>query len=121
MLRSICAGGRRHAGTPVPADTPLPAAPSGHSAPKAAPHGAEKAVKAVEKVAEKDRSFPSRWIADNRIDVTDEFVRYATPLIGEDWVSVPMVKGLPRFARITRAFAPKKLPAYIPQTNRKKG
>lgn len=75
----------------------------------------------LEKVAEKDRSFPSRWIADNRIDVTDEFVRYATPLIGEDWVSVPMVKGLPRFARITRAFAPKKLPAYIPQTNRKKG
>jgi 6-phosphofructokinase 1 len=75
----------------------------------------------LEKVAEKDRSFPSKWIADNKIDVTDDFVRYAMPLIGEDWVSVPMVKGLPRFARITKTFAPKKLAAYVPQTNRKKG
>lgn len=75
----------------------------------------------LEKVAEKDRSFPAKWIASNKIDVTDDFVRYAMPLIGEDWVSVPMLKGLPRFARITKTFAPKKLPAYIPQTNRKKG
>lgn len=75
----------------------------------------------LEKVAEKDRAFPAHWIADNRIDVTDEFVKYATPLIGEDWVSVPLVKGLPRFARIVPAFAPKKLPAYVPQTHRKKG
>jgi len=75
----------------------------------------------LEKVAEKDRSFPAKWISENKIDVTDEFVRYAMPLIGEDWVSVPMVKGLPRFARITKSFAPKKLPAYTPQTSRKKG
>ena len=31
----------------------------------------------------------------SRIDVTDEFLDYAQPLIGEDWVSVPMVEGLP--------------------------
>jgi 6-phosphofructokinase 1 len=71
-------------------------------------------------VAEKDRSFPDRWIASSRTDVTDDFVRYARPLIGDDWVSVPLVDGLARFARInTSALAPKKLPAYVPMTNRK--
>jgi 6-phosphofructokinase 1 len=75
----------------------------------------------LEKVAAKDRSFPAHWIAPNRIDVTDEFIRYASPLIGQDWVSVPMVNGLPRFARIPRVFAPKKRPAYVPQNYRKEG
>jgi 6-phosphofructokinase 1 len=73
------------------------------------------------KVANSERFFPKRWIAESRIDVTDEFLDYAQPLIGEDWVSVPMVKGLPRFARIERKFANKKLPDYVPQTYREKG
>jgi 6-phosphofructokinase 1 len=73
-------------------------------------------------VAEKDRSFPEKWIAPGRIDVTDDFVAYARPLIGDDWVSVPLVDGLARFARInTDALAPRKLPAYVPQTYRAKG
>ena len=54
------------------------------------------------------------------MDVTDEFVRYARPLIGDDWVSVPLVDGLARFARINLdAVAAKKLPEYVPQTYRK--
>ncbi len=53
------------------------------------------------------------------MDVTDEFVDYARPLIGEDWVSVPQVDGLARFARITQELAPKSLPEYIPQTYRR--
>ena len=61
----------------------------------------------LEKVANSERFFPKHWLAPSRIDVTDEFLDYATPLIGEDWVSVPMVKGLPRFARIARTFAPR--------------
>lgn len=73
----------------------------------------------LEKVAARDRSFPERWIAANRMDVTDEFVDYARPLIGEDWVSVPQVDGLARFARITQELAPKSLPEYIPQTYRR--
>ncbi|RUL88199.1 diphosphate--fructose-6-phosphate 1-phosphotransferase [Tautonia sociabilis] len=73
----------------------------------------------LEKVAAKDRSFPERWIAPNRIDVTDEFVEYARPLIGSDWVSVPQVDGLARFARITQQLAPKALPEYVPQTYRR--
>jgi len=43
-----------------------------------------------------------------------EFRPWNFGLIGEDWVSVPTVKGLPRFARITRKFAPRKLPEYVP-------
>jgi 6-phosphofructokinase 1 len=74
----------------------------------------------LSEVAAKDRSFPAHWIAPSRIDVTDDFVRYARPLIGEDWVSVPQVAGLARFARIhVEALAPRKLPAYVPQTYRK--
>ena len=73
----------------------------------------------LEKVANSERFFPKDWLAPSRIDVTDEFLDYAQPLIGEDWVSVPMVKGLPRFARITPRFAPRKLPDYVPQTYRK--
>jgi 6-phosphofructokinase 1 len=73
----------------------------------------------LETVANSERCFPAEWIAPSRIDVTDEFLDYAHPLIGEDWVSVPVLKGLPRFARITRKFAPRKLPDYVPQTYRK--
>jgi len=73
----------------------------------------------LEQVANSERLFPERWICSSRIDVTDEFLDYAQPLIGEDWVSVPTVKGLPRFARITRKLAPRKLPEYVPQTYRK--
>jgi 6-phosphofructokinase len=75
----------------------------------------------LEKVANSERFFPKHWLAPSRIDVTDEYLEYAMPLIGEDWVSVPMVKGLPRFARIARTFAPRKLPTYVPQTYRKGG
>ena len=73
----------------------------------------------LEKVANFDRHFPAAWIAPNRMDVTDDFLAYARPLIGDDWVSVPLVDGLVRFARIEKTLAPKKLAQYIPQTYRK--
>jgi len=73
----------------------------------------------LEVVANSERKFPQSWIAPNRIDVTDEFVRYARPLIGEDWVSVPVVNGLQRFARLERILAEKRLPEYVPQAYRK--
>ena len=68
----------------------------------------------LELVANSERSFPRDWIAPSRIDVTDGFVNYARPLIGEDWVSVPLVNGLMRFARLEPKFAETKLPAYVP-------
>lgn len=73
----------------------------------------------LEKVANFDRSFPKHWIAANGYDVTDEYLDYARPLIGEDWVSVPQVGGLARFAKISKVLAPKTLGAYVPQTYRK--
>ncbi|NOY36542.1 MAG: diphosphate--fructose-6-phosphate 1-phosphotransferase [Chlorobi bacterium] len=69
----------------------------------------------LEKVALSERTFPEKWIATNRMDVTDEFLDYVRPLIGTDWPSVPLVNGLQRFARLKPVFAKKKLKNYIPQ------
>jgi len=69
----------------------------------------------LEKVALSERTFPSEWIADNKVDVTDGFIDYVRPLIGEDWVSVPIINGIQRFARLKPVFAEKKLAAYVPQ------
>ena len=69
----------------------------------------------LEKVANSEKKFPSNWIAKNKIDVTDEFIKYARPLIGEDWVSVPIVNGIQRFAKIKPILAEKKCAEYIPQ------
>ncbi len=69
----------------------------------------------LEKVALSERSFPEKWIAGNRIDVTDDFLDYVRPLIGTDWPSVPLVNGLQRFTRFEPIFAEQKLKKYIPQ------
>lgn len=66
----------------------------------------------LEKVALSERSFPDKWISPNRIDVTDEFISYASPLIGLDWPSIPLVNGLQRFTKFSPIFAPKKLNPY---------
>ncbi len=69
-------------------------------------------------VANSERAFPEEWIAPSRTDVTDDFVRYARPLIGEDWPSVPLVSGLQRFTRFEPIFAEQKLDKYVPQAYR---
>jgi ATP-dependent phosphofructokinase / diphosphate-dependent phosphofructokinase len=66
----------------------------------------------LEKVALSERSFPEQWIAPGRVDVTDDFLRYAAPLIGPDWPTIPLVNGLQRFARFSPIFAGKKLDPY---------
>ncbi len=68
----------------------------------------------LEAVANSERSFPAAWIAPSRSDVTDDFVRYAHPLIGEDWPRVPLEGGLQCFARLRPIFAEQCLPAYVP-------
>ncbi len=72
----------------------------------------------LDEVANSERSFPENWITSSRTDVTDEFIRYARPLIGEDWIAVPLLNGLQRFARPENLFAEKKCPDYVPQTYR---
>ena len=70
----------------------------------------------LEQVANSERSFPKKWIADCRVDVTDDFLKYAQPLIGGDPVPVPTENGRPRFARIEMKLAEKKLDEYVPET-----
>ena len=69
-------------------------------------------------VANSERTFPAEWLSKDKGDVTDDFLRYATPLIGEDWPSVPLLMGRQRFAQLKPVFAEKKLPAYLPEANR---
>ncbi len=73
----------------------------------------------LEKVALSERTFPEEWISEDGLDVTDAFVNYARPLIGDDWVSVPLVDGRLRLARLKPVFADQHLPAYVPQADRR--
>ncbi len=69
----------------------------------------------LELVANSERSFPEAWVSPSRLDVTDDFVRYAQPLIGDSWPTVPLIGGRQRFARLEPIFAEEKLGAYEPQ------
>lgn len=75
----------------------------------------------LELMANSERKFPKEWIAESRIDVTDDFIRYARPLIGEDWPSVPLVDGRQRFARLKLIFAEKRCKSYVPQAYLRRG
>jgi 6-phosphofructokinase 1 len=72
----------------------------------------------LEVVANSERSFPEAWITPSRTDVSDDFLNYARPLIGEDWPEVPLVGGLQRFACLEPMFADTKLPRYVPEAYR---
>ncbi|MEX0938196.1 MAG: diphosphate--fructose-6-phosphate 1-phosphotransferase [Pirellulales bacterium] len=73
----------------------------------------------LREVANSERTFPAQWIAASGVDVTDAFVRYCRPLVGEDMISLPMIGGRQRLARLDNLFAEQKLPKYIPQADRK--
>ncbi len=69
----------------------------------------------LDKVALSERTFPEKWIASCRTDVTDEFIRYVRPLTGDKWPEVPMENGLQRFTKFKPVFADKKLKEYLPE------
>ncbi|QDT47935.1 diphosphate--fructose-6-phosphate 1-phosphotransferase [Symmachiella dynata] len=69
-------------------------------------------------VANSEREFLESWITDDGMDVTDDFVRYAAPLVGEDWVSIPMNRGRVRLAQLQPLFADQLLAKYTPQADR---
>jgi 6-phosphofructokinase 1 len=73
----------------------------------------------LEQVANSERAFPAAWISADGTDVSDDFVRYARPLIGDDWPSVPLLGGRVRLARLEALFAEQKLPPYVPQADRR--
>ena len=72
----------------------------------------------LEEMANSERTFPKEWIAPNRRDVTDAFLDYARPLVGDDWPAVPLVGGLQRFTRFEPIFAEKQCAQYVPQALR---
>ncbi|MEA2037725.1 MAG: diphosphate--fructose-6-phosphate 1-phosphotransferase [Nanoarchaeota archaeon] len=71
-------------------------------------------------VANSERMLPKDWIDPSRVDVTDGFVRYALPLIGEDPVPIPVKNGRPIFAVMDMSkMEEQTLPTYIPEVHRK--
>lgn len=73
----------------------------------------------LEEVANSERTFPRHWIADSGCDVTDQFLAYARPLVGEGMLSLPMIDGRQRMSRLKPIFAKQKLAKYVPQADRK--
>ncbi len=69
----------------------------------------------LEKVANSERFMPKAWITPNRIDITDDFIEYATPLIQGGWPEIELVNGLQRFARLDIRLIEKVLPQYCPE------
>ncbi|MDO5565275.1 MAG: diphosphate--fructose-6-phosphate 1-phosphotransferase [Planctomycetia bacterium] len=70
-------------------------------------------------VANSERTFPKEWVLPSGCDVSDEFVRYAKPLVGEDMLSLPMINGIQRMTRFAPIYAEQTLPKYVPQADRK--
>jgi len=83
------------------------------------PYAAAYGKAPLEEMANSERRFPTDWIADSRVDVTDDFVAYARPLIGEAPPRLPIEDGLPRFARLAGTAVEKRCPPYVPQAHRK--
>lgn len=59
----------------------------------------------LEVVANSEREFPVKWIDNDNLDVNDEFVNWALPLIGNE---------LPEFSRFKEIYAQRKCMTYIP-------
>ncbi len=70
-------------------------------------------------VANSERNFPKQWIAPSGCDVTDDFVRYAKPLVGNDMISLPVIDGRQRMTRFAPIYAGQKLAKYTLQADRK--
>ncbi len=69
---------------------------------------------ALEKVAVSARQLPKHWLSPDGLDVTDEFIRYAMPLVGKEWVNIPLEKARPRFARLEMTLMDRKCKEYVP-------
>ena len=69
-------------------------------------------------VANSERTFPKEWILPNGCDVSDDFLRYLKPLVGEDMLTLPMLNGRQRVTQFRPIFAEKQLAEYVPQADR---
>ena len=73
----------------------------------------------LKEVANSERTFPKAWITPEGNDVTDDFLRYAKPLIGQEMLTLPMENGIQRLARFAPVYAEKKLAPYMPDADRR--
>ena len=70
-------------------------------------------------VANSERSFPKHWIAPSGCDVTDDFVRYAKPLVGSEMITLPTIDGPAAHDPFRSRFTPSRsCPKYVPQADR---
>ena len=58
----------------------------------------------LEKVANFEQKVPLEWITPDHCHVTEDFIRYCSPLI-QGKLSMPFEDGLPRFARLKKIYA----------------
>jgi len=67
-------------------------------------------------IANSARGLPAEWIAENGTDVTDAYIDYAMPLIGDEPRPIPTVSpgGMPDFARLDLGMIEKKCKDYLP-------
>ena len=68
----------------------------------------------LQKVANSVRHLPRKWISKSRLDVTDEFIRYASPLVGDGNPDIKIIDGFQRFAKIKINFIARKTREYQP-------
>ena len=70
----------------------------------------------MEVIANSARGLPPEWIQKNGIDVTDDYIDYAMPLIGGEARVLPQAGpgGLPDFAGLDLTLQKKKCPDYVP-------
>ena len=73
---------------------------------------------ALQEAANSERHLPAAWLSADQLDVTDDFLRYARPLIGGEWPATRLEAGLQRFARLRLAAVAKRLPPYVPEGHR---
>ena len=69
-------------------------------------------------VANSERFLPKSWIAPGGVDVTDDFIRYAKPLIGDGPDEMEYENGILRFARLRETPVDKRLAPYVPENYR---
>ena len=60
----------------------------------------------LELAANTEKTVPLDWIINNGTYVSDEYVKYALPLIQGD-CKAPLEDGLPRFAKLKKVLATK--------------
>ncbi len=65
-------------------------------------------------VANSTRQIPRAWMTSDELDVTDEFIRYAEPLVGDEWPPLRLEGIRQRFARLDIRLLDAKCPSYIP-------